>query len=243
VADARYEGRDAAALAALLAVPSVEVHNRIGSTNDRAHQLADAGAEAMTVVLADTQSAGRGRHGRTWASAAGAGVWVSVVLRPSDARTTQVLALRTGMALADALEPLRGSALSLKWPNDLFAGDGKLAGILIEARWQDERPLWVVVGIGVNVVPPPGVGAAGLPGAARLDVLAATVAAVRAAAAGRGPLTEEERAAWARRDLARGRVIRSPAEGTVVGIDPHGGLQVQHGETIATFHAGSLLFA
>ncbi len=227
----------------MLGVPAVEVHGRIGSTNDRAHVLADAGAPAMSVVLADTQTAGRGRHGRTWASAAGAGVWVSIILRPADARTTQVLALRTGLALAEALEPLRDGPLRLKWPNDLFAGEGKLAGILIEARWQDERPLWVVVGVGVNVVPPPGVGAEGLPGATRLDVLAAVVAAVRTAAAGRGPLTEDERAAWARRDLARGRLIRSPAEGTVVGIDPNGGLQVQHGDVVATFHAGSLLFA
>lgn len=243
MAEVRYEGLDAAALTARLGVPDLELHASIGSTNDRAHQRAAVGAPEMSVVLADAQWLGRGRQGRTWASAAGAGVWTSIVLRPSSVQAVQVLALRVGLALADALASHSRQPLRLKWPNDLHTADGKLAGILIEARWQDQSPQWVVVGIGINAVAPPGFGAAALPGISRLVLLDAAVSAVRQASVGEGHLTPDELDAWAHRDLARGREISSPGPGTVLGIAVDGGLQVQQQDIVATFHAGSLLFA
>lgn len=240
----RWHGLTAEAWAERLGVPVVEVHPVLDSTNDRAHAIAEAGAPAGTVVLADAQRAGRGRPGKSWASAPGAGVWCSVVERPQDLAAVQVLALRVGLALAEALAPLAApQSLTLKWPNDLFADDHKLAGVLIEARWVEQRPSHVVIGVGVNLVAPVDPPAAALGAAHGAAALAAVVHAARSAAATRGGLTDDERAAWAARDRAVGRAIVAPGEGIVVGIAADGGLQVRTGAEIATFHAGSLVFA
>jgi BirA family biotin operon repressor/biotin-[acetyl-CoA-carboxylase] ligase len=123
---------------------------RVGSTMDEAHRLAQAGAEAGTLVLADAQDGGRGRGGRTWASEPEAGIWMTLIERPSDQRALDVLALRTGLALAESLQPFCDGRITLKWPNDLYIGAGKLAGILIEARWRESLPEWVAIGVGVN---------------------------------------------------------------------------------------------
>lgn len=241
----RWHGTDGEGWAAALGVPLVEVHPRLGSTNDRAHVLAAQGATAGTVVLAEAQDAGRGRHGRPWVSAPGAGVWASVVERPTDPAAVGVLALRVGMRLAERLAPLVApQALTLKWPNDLFAGDGKLAGVLIEARWQDGVPSHVVIGVGINLtVPSDQPTAAALGGMHGPAALAALVAAVREAAAATGHLDDAECAAWAQRDRVRGRQIVAPGAGEVVGLAPDGGLQVRGAGGVATFHAGSLVLA
>jgi BirA family biotin operon repressor/biotin-[acetyl-CoA-carboxylase] ligase len=156
-----------------------------------------------------------------------------------------LLSIRVGLRAAAVLDRWAGEPVALKWPNDLYSAGGKLAGILIEARWRDQRLDWVAVGLGINIRPP-----ADMPGAAalrgppsRVEVLAELVPALRAAAAARGVLSERELMAYAARDLARGRRCVEPATGVVQGIDAHGSLVVRTpaGDSIAC-RAGSLVF-
>ena len=121
---------DTAAFAAQCGLAALVHHARIGSTMDEAHRLAHAGAAAGTLVVADAQDGGRGRGGRSWSSEPEAGLWMTLIERPRDLAAIDVLALRIGMALADALAPYSDGAIALKWPNDLYVGAGKLAGIL-----------------------------------------------------------------------------------------------------------------
>src|SRR5262249_38957175 len=114
------------------------------STNDRARDLALAGAPHGTVVTAATQTAGRGRQGRTWTAPAGAALLMSVVVREPPA----LLSLAAAVGVAEAV----GEEAGIKWPNDVLLADRKVAGILIEGRPQDR---WAVVGIGVNVAVDP----------------------------------------------------------------------------------------
>lgn len=199
---------------------------------DLAHAAAAAGADAGTTVVADVQTAGRGRGGRRWVSDARTGVWATVVERPTDLAAVAVLSLRVGLALAAALEPLRTTAstpIVLKWPNDLLVGGRKLAGVLVEARWREGAPEWVAVGVGVNcAVPPDYPDAAALgAGVRRADVLAAVVASVRAAAAARGGLGADELARYAARDAVRGRAVVDPVAGVAAGVDAAGALLVR----------------
>ncbi|MCU0623796.1 MAG: biotin--[acetyl-CoA-carboxylase] ligase, partial [Gemmatimonadaceae bacterium] len=228
-AEGTFDGLAAPALAAGIGAPSVAIHASCESTMDLAHADAAAGAGHGHVVVADRQGRGRGRAGRVWASAPGAGVWTSLVLRDLTPETLAVLSLRIGLALADALDPLVETPVSLKWPNDLFVGAGKLAGVLVEVRWRGAIPEWAVAGIGVNVQrpSPPLVGAAVRPGVTRPAVLAAVVGATRAAAERAGPLDASECAAWHARDRARGRRCITPLDGWVDGIDADGALRVR----------------
>ena len=228
MAETRWEGTDASALAAALDLPRVELHARLGSTLDRAHDLAADGAPAGALVLADAQTAGRGRGGRVWESPAGTGIWLALVERPADPAAIQVLSIRAGLRAARVLDRFAGDVVRLKWPNDLQIDGRKLAGILIEARWRDGRPDWVAIGFGLNVRMPAGVAdaAALSQGADRLEVLAELVPALRAAATARGPLTPRELAEYASRDAARGRRCREPAVGEVRGITATGALLV-----------------
>lgn len=239
-----WHGLSAAAWAAATGATQIEMHDVLSSTNDRAHALAADGAPAGTVVLARRQTAGRGQHGRSWTSAADAGIWCSVVERPVDPSAMTVLALRVGLQMADALDALAApTPLYVKWPNDLYAGDRKLAGVLIEGRWQDAKPLYAVVGVGVNLEPPADVPAAALGARHAQAAFTAVVRAVRAAAASTGLLSEAERRAWDQRDLAAGRAIVSPGAGIASGIAADGALQVRQGPALTTFHSGSLVFA
>ncbi|MCU0618401.1 MAG: biotin--[acetyl-CoA-carboxylase] ligase [Gemmatimonadaceae bacterium] len=240
-----YDGVDAQTLAGRCGAPSVAIHAACASTMDLAHDDAAAGAAHGHVVVADRQGRGRGRAGKAWASAPGAGVWTSIVLRELTPETVAVLSLRIGLALAEALDPLVDGVVSLKWPNDLFVGAGKLAGVLVEVRWRGAVPEWAVAGVGINVQlpPPPLVGAAVRGAVGRPAVLAAVVAATRAAAARRGPLDADECDAWRARDRARGRRCVAPLIGEVDGIDPDGALRVRTDDgTLARATAGSLRF-
>lgn len=241
VNDVRWDGFDAAALAARLGVPGLELRAAVESTQDVAHALAQAGAPAGTVVLADAQHAGRGRHGRSWSSAPGQGVWCTVVERPSDARALDVLSLRVGLHLARGLDALAGERVMIKWPNDLVLAAGKVAGILAEARWSGQQPSWVAVGVGVNVVRPQVAGAAGLPPAAeRVQVLRTVVGAVRAAAAQRGWLSVDELRRYRERDLLAGRRLAAPAAGIAEGITTSGALVVRTERGIEEHRAGTI---
>jgi BirA family biotin operon repressor/biotin-[acetyl-CoA-carboxylase] ligase len=117
----------------------------VGSTNDIAGAMADRGAAEGLVVLADRQTAGRGRLGRSWASPSGAGIYVSVVLRPSTTVAT-LLTIAAGVAIAEGITSSTGLAPHVKWPNDVHVSGRKLAGILAEGAVGH-----VVLGIGINV--------------------------------------------------------------------------------------------
>ena len=127
---------------------SLEVLERVGSTNAELLARAAAGAEEGTVLVAELQEAGRGRLDRTWTSPPRAGLTVSFLVRPDvPAGRRGWLPLLTGVALAESVGEVTGVRASLKWPNDLLAVDGrKLAGILAEASGGA-----VVVGTGLNV--------------------------------------------------------------------------------------------
>jgi BirA family transcriptional regulator, biotin operon repressor / biotin---[acetyl-CoA-carboxylase] ligase len=249
VADSRastaYDGLSAADLAARLGVPRLELRHEVASTQDVAHALAAEGAPAGTLVVADAQRAGRGRLGRAWRSPAGAGIWLTLVERPEDAASLDVLSLRLGLHAAAALDPWTSSRVGIKWPNDLHVDGGKLAGILVETRWRGARPDWVAIGFGLNVTAPKDVaGAAALvPGTSRTAVLEALVPALRAAARRTGPLDAAELAAYAQRDLARWRRCVEPVEGRVEGITAAGELLVDTASGRARLRAGSLVFA
>lgn len=241
-AAARYDGVSAEALADRLGVPHIALFASVGSTMDEAHALASSGALAGTLVLADEQTAGRGRSGKRWASPH-RGIWLTLVERPHDPASVEVLSLRIGLAAAHALDAFTAEPIRLKWPNDLYVDRGKLAGVLVEARWRGERLDWVAVGLGVNVEPPADhPDAAALdPGSARVDVLEALVPELRAAAAAHGPLRETELSEYAARDLARSRRCSEPVRGVVRGIAPTGELVVELADSVVRVRTGSLV--
>lgn len=127
------------------------------STNADAMKAAANGAAEGTVIVAAAQSAGRGRQGRQWVSQPGAGLYISIVLRPPcDILRASTLPLAAGLAVAEALDPLLPSAgspfpVAIKWPNDLHVGGRKLCGILCELSSDAAGVRHVVAGIGVNV--------------------------------------------------------------------------------------------
>jgi len=130
-------------------VVAVTWHESCTSTNLLAAAAADAGAPEITVVGADHQTAGRGRRGRAWAAPPGTSLLVSLVLRPPDAAgATGLLPLLAGLALAETVgRHLPGSAVAVKWPNDLLVDGAKAAGTLAELRPGGA----VVLGSGVDV--------------------------------------------------------------------------------------------
>lgn len=210
---------------------------------DVAHRLAAEGAPAGTLVIADEQTAGRGRGGRTWRSSPGTGVWFTLIERPRDQSGIGVLSLRVGLAAAEALDRFAAEPIRVKWPNDLYVDQDKLAGILVEARWREQALEWVAIGLGVNVRRPEGVeNAAGLePGTSRLEVLDELIPAVRRATTRTGSLTAEEIEEFDARDLARGRECIEPALGRVAGITATGELLVALADSVAPFRSGSLI--
>jgi len=123
-----------------------------GSTNDDARALANAGAGHGTVVLADAQTAGRGRLGRAWSSPAGENLYLSVVWRSGlDAIEPPLLALGAGLAVSEALDGFTPTPTAVKWPNDVRHHGRKLAGLLAEAIYRGTQPSAVILGLGVNV--------------------------------------------------------------------------------------------
>jgi BirA family biotin operon repressor/biotin-[acetyl-CoA-carboxylase] ligase len=209
----------------------------LGSTNDRARALAEAGAPHGTLVTAGLQTAGRGRQGRTWVAPPGRALLMSLVLRELDS----LLPLRAGVAVAD----LAGPGALVKWPNDVLVDGGKVAGVLAEARPQAG---WAVLGIGINVavapedLPPELRDRAGTLGRqpAELDaVLAELLGHLAARLAEPAPaLLDALRA----RDALRDRPVRwSGGTGTGAGIDDAGALRVRRPDgAVATLEAGEV---
>lgn len=232
--------------AASLGLASIVHEREVSSTMDVAHELAAKGALAGTLVIADQQRAGRGRSGHSWVSEAGAGLWMTLIERPNDQRVVGVLALRLGMALADALEPHVDAVIRLKWPNDVFADQRKLAGILVEARWRDAQVDWVAIGMGINRRVPLEFpeAAAVRDGVSVNALLEAIIPRIREAVMRTGTLSADECAAWRSRDYALGRRVQLPLRGTVRGISTDGALLVETDTgQIESANAGSLIFS
>ncbi|MBW2623208.1 MAG: biotin--[acetyl-CoA-carboxylase] ligase [Deltaproteobacteria bacterium] len=130
----------------------IEIHDEIGSTNQRARELAMAGAPEGTLILAEYQTAGRGRLGRTWHSPPGLNIYMSLILTPDLAlNRTPLLTLAAGLAGSEAISRVTGQKPLVKWPNDLILKDRKVAGILSEMEVQDASVRFVVLGVGINV--------------------------------------------------------------------------------------------
>ena len=217
----------------------------VASTQAVARAWAQAGAPEGAVVLADHQTAGRGRLGRPWAAPTGTGLLFSVVLRPPLplARWAEI-PLAAGCAIAEGLEAVSGLAVRLKWPNDVMAEGRKLAGILAEGV-AGPAPV-VVLGIGVNVSQAEGDWPPDLAGqAASLAILGAPVARepLLAALLDRldawyGVLLEEGfapvRAAWRRRGLLGTPIALADGRGTAIDLGAAGELVVRRedGQTV-----------
>jgi BirA family biotin operon repressor/biotin-[acetyl-CoA-carboxylase] ligase len=201
------------------------------STNDRARELAAAGAPHGMLVTAGEQTAGRGRQGRTWAAPPGQALLCSLVLRASDA----LLPLRAGLAVAD----VAGPEARVKWPNDvLLGGRAKLAGVLVEARPQEG---WAVLGIGLNAAVElgalpddvrPRAATLGRPPAALEATLAELLAALERRLAEPADATL---AALRARDALLGAPVRwDGGEGTGAGIADDGALLVRRPDGTTT---------
>jgi BirA family biotin operon repressor/biotin-[acetyl-CoA-carboxylase] ligase len=200
------------------------------STNDRARALVEAGAPHGTVVTAEEQTAGRGRQGRAWTAPAGKGLLYSAILRPLDERHL-LLPLAVPLAVCAAAEALRpGIECRIKWPNDVWLEERKLAGALIEAKPQDG---WAVIGVGLNLSVAPEEFPADLkwPAVSLGDDVGredARRALDRALGRWTAAPRDEVLAAWRERDALRGREVSwRDGAGVAEGIDDSGDLLVR----------------
>lgn len=150
----KWDGHTAEQLQDRWGQPVVVPLGSVSSTNDEARRLAEEEqAPAGTVVVADEQTAGRGRGGRKWSSPAGAGVYLSMIFRP-EALDPAPVSIVAGLGIARALDgAFPDLHPTIKWPNDLYAGGLKLGGVLGEAAWSENRPRHLVMGVGINVRP------------------------------------------------------------------------------------------
>lgn len=241
-----------AALASRGVKVDVRWHASLPSTMDAAAALAMAGAAHGVVVAADTQTAGRGRRGTTWASPPGAGLYFSFTARPSSGTAISLLTLAAGLGVRDGVAAATGLSADLKWPNDLLVGRHKLAGILAEGLALGAPEQAVIIGVGLNVQPaayPPDVRARatsiegelgrgvqrGLLFAEILSGLWQRLAALEASA---GDILRAWRAAS---PSATGtRVEWDGKHGVTAGIDESGALLVKTGGAMERVIAGEL---
>jgi BirA family biotin operon repressor/biotin-[acetyl-CoA-carboxylase] ligase len=239
---------------------SFRYHDEIESTNSEAKALALKGAPEGTVVVAEAQSAGRGRLGRRWTSPAGKGLLFSVVLRPAlSMNEAHLLTLVAAAAVAEAIEKHIAARVRIKWPNDLFIDDRKVGGILMEVSGEQDEVDWVVLGIGLNVntefseLPvalrrtATSLKMAGGEAVDRSDVLATLLLCLEAhyKAAARGGF-DRALSAFRERDYLLSRAIsvetrQGPVVGRAAGIDDRGALLVElpH-RRIRSFHSGDV---
>ncbi|HEX6940679.1 MAG TPA: biotin--[acetyl-CoA-carboxylase] ligase [Longimicrobiales bacterium] len=257
---AAWEGRPIEAWREAWRAPALTVLDVTGSTNDVARALAEAGAPAGTAVLAERQTAGRGRGGRSWHAPPGSSLLLSVILRPRgggpDGPAPGAIPLRMGMAVIRAAERVADLHLGLKWPNDVVApGAGKVAGILCEGAVGGAGG-FVVVGIGVNVRQrevdfPPEIRSTAtslerLAGReiSRAALCGAIMEEIRAAAARHAaPLDPPELDRIARHDVLRGRhvTVDGRPRGTAAGLAPDGALLIETPDgRIAAVYTGTV---
>jgi BirA family transcriptional regulator, biotin operon repressor / biotin---[acetyl-CoA-carboxylase] ligase len=211
-------------------IGSPRVHHRLtDSTNQRAKELAGAGAPHGTVVTADEQTAGRGRQGRSWVAPPRSAVLMSVVVRRLD-DSAALLPLATAVAVCEAAESVAPVECAIKWPNDVWIEGRKVCGILVEGR---PAAGWAVVGVGLNVstteFPPElaeiatSLRAAG--GFASVEDAVSALLSMLERWLSSPPA--EVLAAWRLRDALLGRKISwGEREGVAAGIDERGNLLV-----------------
>jgi BirA family biotin operon repressor/biotin-[acetyl-CoA-carboxylase] ligase len=226
--------------------PFIEHHRQIASTNDRARELAHLGYGEGTLVVAESQQAGRGRLGRSWASPPGGGVYFSLILRPRALPSAAPgITLLAGVAACDAVRAVSGAEPRIKWPNDLLIGSRKVAGILTEMEADRGRIHHVVLGIGINANTRPAEFPPDLVDRATSLLTETSTPVCRAELLGRVILEIENRydaflrgqfqsvlEAWRSRSATLGREVRVEAGGrTVVGeaqdVDLDGALLVR----------------
>lgn len=231
----------------------------IASTNDHARELAEEGAGHGEVVIAESQTGGRGRRGRPWVSPPRLNAYFSVILRPDlPPPRAPELTLLASVAICDALRQANVPA-AIKWPNDLLVGDRKIAGILTELASEPERVHWAVVGIGVNV----NAAAGDFP--PELRDLATSILLERGAPAPRALFVaacltslegwldrhaeegfEPVRQAWRERSSTLGREVTVKTEGRDItgraeDVDEGGALLVQTGEHLERIVSGDVV--
>lgn len=266
---AEWEGRPVEDWRVEWRIPKLSVFERVSSTNDVARRLAEAGAPARTVVLAEAQTAGRGRGGTRWHDRPGSALLCSVVLRPrlptAGPMAPGTLPLRVGLAAAAAIERAAGISVRVKWPNDLLVDVGtaggpgrKVAGILCEASLSASAESFVVVGVGVNVgqtaedFPPELRGRAASLGqaAGRVVSRAALAGAIldeldRIGEQALLPFDELTRGRLDALDALRGQDIRVDGGpvGQALGIAPDGALRVRYEKGVETIRSGTVRFA
>ena len=208
-----------------------------GSTMDDARNLAERGLPGGSVLVAERQTRGRGRNGRSWSSGEG-GIYATFLRRdPIPAALLPRIGLAAALSVAAALERVCGLRASLKWPNDILVEGRKVAGILVEASTQADRIRWCAIGVGVNVRNAPrarGAGSLeqvmGRP-VRRAALLAALCEEIDAAEITGASLA----AAWNRRSETQGRAVEvstalGPIAGVALGIDEWGALLVRRGD-------------
>jgi BirA family biotin operon repressor/biotin-[acetyl-CoA-carboxylase] ligase len=129
----------------------LRIYDEVDSTQNIAHDLVRQGAAEGTLILAEQQTAGRGRMGRAWHSPKSKGIWMSLILKPKiSLQFTPHLTLLTAVALCRALQPYVPHKVGIKWPNDLLIRERKVSGILLESSAEDVRLNYVIAGIGVS---------------------------------------------------------------------------------------------
>lgn len=236
-----------------------EIYDRIDSTNAHLMAAARAGAPSGTVCLAELQTAGRGRRGRSWISPFAANLYLSLLWRyPLAPAVLGGVSLAAGVAVAKVLRDLGVRDLVLKWPNDLLWQRRKLGGLLMELGGEAQGPSFLVVGLGINLRMPAEPGRAidqpwtdlasilgeRLPGrnllAARL-IAALSVALEGYGRHGLGPFVAD----WDAFDGLRGEPVRLQLgerviEGTHAGIALDGALRLVTADGIQSYHAGEV---
>jgi BirA family biotin operon repressor/biotin-[acetyl-CoA-carboxylase] ligase len=231
------------------------VLREVDSTNAQARRLARGGAPDGTAVLAEGQTAGRGRRGQPWFSPSGVNLYASVLLRPSlRPRDLGLFSLLPSLALADAVREA-GAMPAIKWPNDVLVHDKKVGGSLMECALRGEEIDYVILGVGVNLNVDPEVlrGALGPSGAFATSLAAAVGHEIDRNAFAAAFLNHLDRRldgwttegpsavlrAWQERDILTGRRVEvrgrdARFEAWVVGLDPSGGLRVR--DTLGHHH-------
>jgi BirA family biotin operon repressor/biotin-[acetyl-CoA-carboxylase] ligase len=229
-----------------------------GSTNDDAMDAARGGAQHGSVYVADEQWAGRGRGDHAWRSAAGEGLYVSVLLRPRiPAVLLPLLPLAAGLAASDAIHAVAGLTVDLRWPNDLLVGPRKAGGILVETHTKASKVAFAIVGIGINVhqssfLPDLATQATSLDLEAkyrvsRQDLLVTLLKSLERetrelldpAAGETIPARVEQASTW-----VRGRQVEvhgpQACTGVTDGLDKHGFLRVHTGDGLVTVQTGGI---
>jgi BirA family biotin operon repressor/biotin-[acetyl-CoA-carboxylase] ligase len=234
----------------------IYLFGEVDSTNTRLRSLAQAGACTGTVVLAEGQTAGRGRLGKVWFSPSGLNLYASVLLRPRlSPRDLGAFSLIAGLALSDAIKKF-GAIPSIKWPNDVLIADKKVGATLLDCVTDGDEVDHVLFGVGVNLNVELSVlrAALGPEGDVATTLAAATGHTIDRNAFAAAYLNALDRwvsiwdeqgpeailVAWRRREILGGRrvQVRGPEaawEGRVLGVDDHGRLWIQ--DTMGRHHA------